>query len=574
MAKPISSPVLGRLLDDGAPFIVDVGALSGYNLSVAAQAGGGKSYLLRKLLEVTAGRVQQIVLDVEDEYYTLREAMDVVIAGGENGDCPATVENAPALARALLENGLSAVVQMNGLGREGARAFVAKFLAAMIEAPSELWHPVLVVLDEAHRFAPQSERVESSDAVVDFASRGRKRGFSLALATQRLSKLDKNATADCPNWLLGKVGQSVDRRSVADALGFPPSSKEARELQALDRGQFWAFGPALCPTPMLVDVDAVRTTHLQAGTQRAPTPPAPAKLKRIFAALTAAAEAVAAPEASTQAAVAPVTTRGPGLASPAPDPVAIAAAEQRGYERGYAAAARFVADEWRAYVEQLREGAREALHAPWPARVEAQSEEPPVSQPERIDHPAARLPPTPEPVQAHSLAEAGGSAAITPARQRILDAIAWAESALRTEGPSREVVAFLSGASPNSSSFANNLGALRSAGLIEYPRAGILSLTSAGRAQAAEVKGLLTHEALFAAIRGHLAPAQARVLSVVCDSYPHARPRTEVADSAGASASSSSFSNNLGRLSSLGLITYPGPGKVRAADFLFPETRA
>jgi DNA helicase HerA-like ATPase len=43
---------------------------------IQANSGGGKSYLLRKILEESNGKVQQIIIDPEGEYSTLREKFD------------------------------------------------------------------------------------------------------------------------------------------------------------------------------------------------------------------------------------------------------------------------------------------------------------------------------------------------------------------------------------------------------------------------------------------------------------------------------------------------------------------
>lgn len=48
---------------------------------VQANSGGGKSYKLRKILEVTNKHVQQIVIDPEGEYSTLREKFDYILVG-------------------------------------------------------------------------------------------------------------------------------------------------------------------------------------------------------------------------------------------------------------------------------------------------------------------------------------------------------------------------------------------------------------------------------------------------------------------------------------------------------------
>ena len=51
----------------GERTFLDLPALIRSRLLVQANSGGGKSYLLRRLLEQTHGQVQQLVIDVEGE---------------------------------------------------------------------------------------------------------------------------------------------------------------------------------------------------------------------------------------------------------------------------------------------------------------------------------------------------------------------------------------------------------------------------------------------------------------------------------------------------------------------------
>jgi hypothetical protein len=326
----MSHPEIGRAAEGaGEPFSVDVDKLVGTHLALIANSGAGKSRSLRKLLEATHGRLQHIVIDDEEEFYTLRERFDYVIAGGENGDCPATPDNAEALALALLENGLSAIVQTGSLDVDQGQAFVSRFLNALIKAPKRLWHPVLVVIDEAQRFAPNDGRVASSDAAKEFAASARKRGYTMVVATGRFSAIDTNVRSHCVNWLIGRAGLTVDRKAAANELGFPPSSPEARGLKNLLEGQFWAFGPALAREPTLFRFGEVLTTHLQRGQARVPTPPAGKELQVILAGLAATAT-----PAAGESTAAPSDAR---AAQPAPDPAAIEAAEKRGFSRGESA---------------------------------------------------------------------------------------------------------------------------------------------------------------------------------------------------------------------------------------------
>jgi DNA helicase HerA-like ATPase len=66
-------------------------------------------------------------------------------------------------------------------------SFVRTFLDALMHAPRAHGHPGLVVLAEAHLYAPEHGKAESTRAVIDVATRGHTRGLALVAATPRLS---------------------------------------------------------------------------------------------------------------------------------------------------------------------------------------------------------------------------------------------------------------------------------------------------------------------------------------------------------------------------------------------------
>src|SRR2546428_7941402 len=92
----------------------DLPTLLDTRLLVQANSGGGKSWLLRRLLEQSHGKVQQIVIDLEGEFATLREKYDYVLAGKE-GDTPADPRSAGLLAKRLLELQVSAIIDLYDL---------------------------------------------------------------------------------------------------------------------------------------------------------------------------------------------------------------------------------------------------------------------------------------------------------------------------------------------------------------------------------------------------------------------------------------------------------------------------
>lgn len=264
----------------------DLDTLVNSRLLIQANSGGGKSWVIRRLLEQSHGHVQQIVIDLEGEFSTLREKYDYILAG-KDGDVQADPKTAALLARKLLELNVSAIIDLYELHHYERRLFVKNFLTAMVNAPKELWHECLVIVDEAHVFCPEKGQSEASEAVIDLATRGRKRGFAAVLATQRLSKLHKDAAAECNNKLIGRTGLDVDMKRAAEELGFT-SKEQYLSLRALEPGEFFAFGPAISKEVIKTTIGPVTTTHPSVGSRiakRKPSPP-PAKIKAVLKKLT------------------------------------------------------------------------------------------------------------------------------------------------------------------------------------------------------------------------------------------------------------------------------------------------
>ena len=140
---------------------IDLPKLLETRMLVQSNSGGGKSWALRRLLEQTAPAAQQIIIDVEGEFTTLREKFDYVICAPHGGDASATPHTAPVLARKLRELRVSAIIDIHDLKADERQAFVRKFFDALMLVPRDHWNPALIVLDEAHLFAPEQSKAES-----------------------------------------------------------------------------------------------------------------------------------------------------------------------------------------------------------------------------------------------------------------------------------------------------------------------------------------------------------------------------------------------------------------------------
>lgn len=247
-----------------SPCELDVTKLISSRMLIQASSGGGKTQTTRLLLERTNGQVQHIVLDVEGEYATLRDEYDYLLVGKE-GDIQINVAHAATLARRILELQVDVIIDLYELVPYERILFVKRFLTEMMNVPKNLYHPVLVVLDEAHVFAPEGSSAESSNAVKHLASAGRKRGFCLVACTQRLSKLHKDVAAEQGNKLIGLSNMDIDRKRSATELGFS-TAHDVMFLRDLKPGQFYAVGPAFTHKGVeLVQIDRAKTKEAPVG---------------------------------------------------------------------------------------------------------------------------------------------------------------------------------------------------------------------------------------------------------------------------------------------------------------------
>jgi hypothetical protein len=116
-----------------------------------------------------------------------------------------------------------------------------------VHLPRELWRPLLVSLDEGHLFAPERGSGESvaTQAVIDLATLGRKRGYCLVVATQRLSKLHKDCAAELLNKFIGYT-DDVDLQRAGEQLGM------TKEQRAYSREQVIPTPGKTAPAPPAV----------------------------------------------------------------------------------------------------------------------------------------------------------------------------------------------------------------------------------------------------------------------------------------------------------------------------------
>jgi hypothetical protein len=268
---------------------VDIGILLYYlrlvetRMLINAGSGGGKSWLIRRMLETICGKVHQIVFDYEGEFVTLREKFPFALVAVHGGDIPLSVRNAGKLAQMIMETNLSVIIDLYDLEPDDRVLFVHEFLHALMKLNKELYHPALIYIDEIDVFCPQVGMTAASKDIRNLAARGRKRGLGTIFATQRLSKVHKDVAAECLNKMFGQTTLGIDVSRAAEELGM--SSKEQGIFRELEPGNFLAYGPAFENRKVTqFTVGQVETTHVKAGTMVS-APPTPDAIRAILSQL-------------------------------------------------------------------------------------------------------------------------------------------------------------------------------------------------------------------------------------------------------------------------------------------------
>ena len=192
---------IGEFVDSGKPVTLDLNYLIELKLLSMAMTGGGKSHGDRVILEESFDQIQHIIIDGENEYYTLREKFPYLLFGSkeDNADVPIQPKLAEVLPETLMRINKSAIIDISELKPMEREIFVSVFLKKLLDIPKSLRHPCLVMLDESQKHCPEKGYGSSisSEAVKDFVARCRKRKFTAIFSTQRPAALSKDITGAC-----------------------------------------------------------------------------------------------------------------------------------------------------------------------------------------------------------------------------------------------------------------------------------------------------------------------------------------------------------------------------------------
>lgn len=226
---------------------IDLDDLIESRMLIQANSGGGKTGIAKVMMEESVGKIPFIVLDKKGEYYPIKEIFnDVIIIGGRNADIAISMQAAPVLAKYIIKHGLTVIIDMSQLESDDKRAeYIAAFLKGLMNLDEDYWTQYLIFIEEAHVFCGQQEKTPSAKYVKLLMSEGRKMGYCGILITQRISKLHKDAAAECNNKFIGRTFLDLDMNRSGSEMGL--AGQEKLKLRELKKQHFWAFGTSIQP---------------------------------------------------------------------------------------------------------------------------------------------------------------------------------------------------------------------------------------------------------------------------------------------------------------------------------------
>lgn len=173
---------------------------------------------------------------------------NVVIFGGPNGDIPITDEDGAKVARVVANHNISFLVDLSQMIEAEQFRFMTGFADLLYD---EIKVPMLLLMDEAHLWAPQQTRDAPSkllNRIVRLNTQGRKRGIFLWLMTQRPARINKNVISGAECLIAMRVGMPRDIQVISEWLELHDAEHAADvkgNLAGLQTGEAFVSIPLL-----------------------------------------------------------------------------------------------------------------------------------------------------------------------------------------------------------------------------------------------------------------------------------------------------------------------------------------
>ncbi len=168
---------------------------------------------------------------------------------------------APTRLTELVQPGKASIINLKGTPIDVQEIIVYKLAHDLFNARKKgNIPPFFFVLEEAQNYCPERSfgEAKSSAIIRQIASEGRKFGISLAVISQRPSRIEKNVLSQANTHIILKVTNPHDTKAISNSLEGITTDIE-KELQNLPIGTAVITG--ISDMPLFVDVRPRKTKH-------------------------------------------------------------------------------------------------------------------------------------------------------------------------------------------------------------------------------------------------------------------------------------------------------------------------
>ena len=240
---------MGTALNISQDLNLDLEQLIGQCIAILGIRGSGKSNTAGVIFEeLLRNNYPMSIVDIEGEYFGLKESYEVLVVGtGEGVEIEIDEDSAAEIAQVSMEQNVPVVLDLSGFLSDERTEILKSYLSSLWTLAGKLRRPYIIGIEEAHEFIPQGVKNELKEMIARIALRGRKRGLGGIVVSQRSAKVDKDVLSQAGILFLHRVVHEVDMRVYGELL--PWRKSEVKEIiGALDTGDcIYINGDSILP---------------------------------------------------------------------------------------------------------------------------------------------------------------------------------------------------------------------------------------------------------------------------------------------------------------------------------------
>jgi hypothetical protein len=177
-----------------------------------------------------------------DESGKVEHDISDLLAGWVGHDKPVTILDVSGVPAEILSTVVGTMLKL---------IYETLFWAADLEVGGRR-QPLLILIEEAHRFVPEKDAGPANVILSTIAKEGRKYGVGLMVVTQRPTEIDNTILSQCGTFIALRTTNSADRAKISSA--FPDDLGGLSDLlPALRTGEGLFLGEAL-PIPSRIRI--------------------------------------------------------------------------------------------------------------------------------------------------------------------------------------------------------------------------------------------------------------------------------------------------------------------------------